>query len=184
MKRTLLLAVLVPLLVGCTLFVPRVKPDDPTPEPAPSPSQFTIALGDGVQLAVLGEDSAWSTTDEYRCADTMHLLTTATGDYRVTLLRSDCASAPKALNGFHGYFAAPPVGAKVSTAATPIGPAQLFSNEYEECTNSCGFATDEVALVAVGDRTVQVIAPARVGGSVHTRDRAQLVSFLQGLHKA
>jgi hypothetical protein len=183
MKRMLLTLVLVPLVVGCSL-IPLVKHDDPIPEPTTSPSQFTIALGDGVQLAVLGEDSAWSITDEYRCADTMHLLTTATGDYRVTLLRSDCTSAPKALNGFHGYFAAPPVGAKVSTAATPIGPAQLFSNEYEECTNSCGFATDEVALVTVGDRTVQVIAPARVGGSVHTGDRAELVSLLQGLHKA
>jgi len=183
MKRLLLALVLLPLVVGCT-FSTIVDVDDPTPEPSVTPSQFVVDLGDGVQLAVLGEDSAWATTDEYRCADTMHQLTTATGDYRVTLLRSDCTSAPKALNGFHGYFAAPPAGAEVSTAATPIGPAQLFSNEYEECTNSCGFATDEVALVAVGDRTLQVIAPARVGGSVHTRDRAQLVSLLQGLHKA
>ena len=183
MKRLLLALVLLPLVVGCAL-IPLVKPDDPTPEPTTSPSQFTIALGDGVQLAVLGEDSTWSTTDQYRCADTMHQLTTATGDYRVTLLRSDCTSAPRGLNGFHGYFAAPPAGAEVSTAATPIGPAQLFSNEYEECTNSCGFATDEVALVAVGDRTVQVIATAQVGGSDHTRDRAQLVNLLQGLHKA
>jgi hypothetical protein len=183
MKRLLLALVLLPLVVGCSL-VPLIKPDDPTPEPTTTPSQFVLALGGGVQLAVLGEDSAWATTDQYRCADTMHQLTTATGDYRVTLLRSDCTSAPKALNGFHGYFAAPPAGAKVSTAATPIGPAQLFSNEYEECTNGCGFATDEVALVAVGDRTVQVIAVAQVGGSSHTRDPAQLVSLLQGLHKA
>ena len=137
-----------------------------------------------MRLSVLGEDSAWAIIDEYRCADTMHQLSTTTGDYRVTLLRSDCTSAPKALNGFHGYFAAPPAGAEVSTAATPIGPAQLFSNEYVECTNSCNSATDEVALVAVGDRTVQVIALARVGGSVHTRDRAQLVALLQGLSKA
>jgi hypothetical protein len=183
MKRMLLVTVLLPLLVGCALL-PLVKPDDPTPEPTTSPSQFVLALDDGVKLAVLGEDSAWTTTDEYRCADTMHRLTTATGDYQVTLLRADCNSAPKALNGFHGYFAAPPAGTEVATAATPIGPAQLFSNQYEECTNSCGFATDEVALIAVGDRTVQVIALARVGGSVHTRDRAQLVSLLQGLSRA
>jgi hypothetical protein len=183
MKRLLLALALVPLMCGCAL-IPLIKHDDPTPVPTTSPSPFTIALGDGVTLAVVGEDSSWATTDQYRCADTMHQLTTATGDYRVTLLRSDCTSAPQALNGFHGYFAAPPAGAKVSTATTPIGSAQLFSNEYEECTNSCGFATDEVALVPVGDRTVQVIAAAQVGGSDHTRDRTQLVSLLQGLRKA
>jgi hypothetical protein len=183
MKRILLLAVLVPLLAGCT-NVAIVDVDDPTPEPSVTPSQFVVDLGAGVKLAVLGEDSTWSTRDEYRCADDMHRLSTATGDYQVTLLRSDCTSAPKALNGFHGYFAAPPAGVEVATAATPIGPVLLFSNEYVECTNSCNSATDEVALVAVGDRTVQVIALARVGGSVHTRDRAQLVALLQGLSKA
>jgi hypothetical protein len=179
----LLALVLLPLVVGCALS-PLVKPDDPTPEPTTSPSRFTIALGDGVQLAVMGEDSAWATTDQYRCADDMHLLGTATGDYQVTLLRSDCTSAPKALNGFHGYFAAPPAGVEVATADTPIGPAKLFSNQYEECTNSCRFATDEVALVTVGDRVVQVIALAEAGGDVHTRERADLVSLLQGLSKA
>jgi hypothetical protein len=183
MKRILLLAVLVPLLAGCTNLA-IVDVDDPTPEPSVTPSHFVVDLGAGVKLAVLGEDSTWSTRDEHRCADDMHRLTTATGDYQVTLLRSDCTSAPKALNGFHGYFAEPPAGATVSTATTPIGPAQLFANEYEECTNSCGFATDEVALVSVGDRMVQVIATAQVGGSDHTRDRAQLVSLLQGLSKA
>lgn len=182
MKRILLLAVIVPLLAGCT-FLGLVDVDHPTPEPSVTPSQFVIDLGAGVKLAVIGEDSAWATHDEYRCADDMHRVTTATGDYQVTLLRSDCTSAPKALNGFHGYFAAPPAGAE-ETAATPIGPALLFSNEYVECTNSCDSGTDEVALVAVGDRTVQVIALAQVGGSVHTRDRGQLVALLQGLSKA
>lgn len=184
MKRKLLLALLVPLLVGCTLFVPRVKPDDPTPEPTPSPSQFVISLDNGVELAALGENSVWETTDSYRCADVVNQVTTATGVYRVTLLRSDCTSAPKALNGFHGYFAAPPAGVEVATADTPIGTAKLFSNQYEECTNSCRFATDEVALVTVGERILQVIALAEAGGDVHTRDRADLVSLLQGLSKA
>ena len=154
------------------------------PQPSASPSQFVLELGNGVRLAALGEDSTRTTTGSDNCAGTIHRLTTATGEYQVTLLRSDCTSVPRALNGFHGYFTEPPAGVEVATATTPIGPAQLFSNQYVECTNSCGSATDEVALVAVGSRTLQAIALAQVGGSVHTRDRAGLVSLLQGLSKA
>lgn len=183
MKRMLLLAVLAPLLAGC-LFSPRNPGYDATPEPSPMPSQFVMALGDGVQLAVLGNDSTWETTADQDCAKALHRLTTATGKYLVALLRPDCTSEPRALNGFHGYFTEPPAGVEVVTAETPIGPAQLFSNTYTECTNSCASGTDEVALVAVGDRTLQVIALAGVSRGKNTRDRAQLVSLLQGLGKA
>jgi hypothetical protein len=69
MKRILLLAVLVPLLAGCTNLA-IVDVDDPTPEPSVTPSHFVVDLGAGVKLAVLGEDSTWSTRDEYRCGRT------------------------------------------------------------------------------------------------------------------
>jgi hypothetical protein len=183
MKRTLLLALLAPLLAGC-LFSPRASGSNSTPEPSPTPSAFVLALGDGVQLAVLGNDTTWNTTADHDCAGELHRLTTSTGDYQVALLRSDCTGEPRALNGFHGYFTEPPAGVEVATAQTPIGPAQVFSNTYTECTNSCASGTDEVALVAVGTRTLQVIAPARVSRDDRTRDRAQLVGLLQGLSKA
>lgn len=181
MKRVLLVAVLLPLLVGCTLPHPP-SPVDPSTSPAAT--QLVIDLGGGVTLAVLATDSSWAPTAERDCADTVHRLTTPTGEYQVALLRADCTGEPQALNGFHGSFVAPPAGSEVATAATPLGPARLFSNQYEECTNSCRFGTDEVGLVAVGGRTVQAIAVAAVGGATHTRDRAQLVSLLQGLRKA
>jgi len=181
MKRVLLVAVLLPLLVACTLPHPR-PPDDPPTSPAAS--QLVIDLGGGVWIAVLGTDSSWAPTAEHNCADAVHRLVTPTGDYQVALLRADCTGAPQALNGFHGYFVSPPAGSEVATATTPLGPARLFSHQYEECTNSCGFGTDEVALVAVGDRTIQAIAVAGVSGAARTRDRAQLVSLLQGLRKA
>lgn len=185
MKRTLLIAVLVPLMVGCTLFIPRIKPDDPTPEPRPSPSPLVVEFGDGVQLALIGEDWPWQTSGDRSCADTVHRLTTPTGDYQVSLLRKDCTGDPEALNGFHGAFTSPPAGGEVATANTPLGPALLFTHQYEECTNSCGFGNDEVALVAVGGRTLQAIALTQVGGSgAHAGDRAQLVALLQGLSKA
>jgi hypothetical protein len=178
MKR-LLVALVGLLLVGCSLL--------PTPSEPSSSAAFTplvIDLGNGIDLAVVGEDTSWQPADDGDCAGTVHRLTTPTGEYQVTPLGPECTNNSRALNGFHGYFVSPPPGAEVSRASTPLGPALLFSHEYEECTNSCGFGTDEVAIVAVGGRTVQVIALAQVGGSVHTRDRAQLVSLLQGLHKA
>ncbi|HSK34537.1 MAG TPA: hypothetical protein VK903_13740 [Propionicimonas sp.] len=181
MKRVLLVVVLLALLVGCTVVRPVPSQD---PSPSPTASQLRLDLGGGVELSVVGLDSAWTPAGQDDCAGVVHRLTTATGEYRVALLRSDCTSVPQALNGFHGYFVAPPEGAEVATATTPIGPARVFSNEYVECTNSCRSGTDEVALMAVGTRTLQVIAVAGVSRANNTRDRAQLVALLQGLRRS
>lgn len=177
MKR-LLVSLVALVLVGCGIIPTPAEPSTTAAFP-----QRSIDLGIGVELTIVGEDSAVEPADDGDCGGTVHRLTTSTGSYQLTVLGTECTNDPKALNGFHGYFVSPPQGAEVSTATTPIGPAQLFSHKYEECTNSCGFGTDEVALVAVDGRTVQVIAVAQVGGPARTRDRAQLVSLLQGLRK-
>jgi len=64
-----------------------------------------------------------------------------------------------------------------------VGPARIFSNKYYECTNSCAYGTDEVALVDAGERVIQVTAVTSPSGGETSRSRPELVELLQGLHK-
>ncbi|HEX5334879.1 MAG TPA: hypothetical protein VFW55_03310, partial [Propionicimonas sp.] len=82
----------------------------------------------------------------------------------------------------HGYYAEPPDGT-FEQVITPVGPARIFSNKYYECTNSCAYGTDEVALVDAGERIIQVTAVTSPSGGETSRSRPELVELLQGLHK-
>jgi hypothetical protein len=68
--------------------------------------------------------------------------------------------------------------------ATPVGDAVVFSNQYSDCSSSCYMGTDEVALVTVGTRVVQMIAVTAPASGTTERDRAGLVAVLQGLRRA
>lgn len=64
-----------------------------------------------------------------------------------------------------------------------MGPARILPNKYSECTNSCAYRTDEVALVDVGGRIIQVTAVTSPPGGETTRSRPELLELLQGLHR-
>ncbi|MGV8910791.1 MAG: hypothetical protein ACOH1Y_17585 [Propionicimonas sp.] len=178
MKRMLI------ALTGCLLAACSLLPMPAEPSSSAAYTQVVADLGQGIELEFVGEDSRVQQADVGDCAEGVHRLTTPSGEYEVMLLGPECTNEFRALNGEHGYFVTPPPATEVAKATTPLGPARLFSHPYEECTNGCRSGTDEVALVRVGSRTLQVIAVAQLGGSAHERDRAQLVSLLQGLRKS
>lgn len=177
MRRVLLAAVVAVLLAGCQRpDVPTVRPQTPSPAPA----EIVVALAPGLELVVLGTEVALAPAAN-DCTTMVHRLATPTGRYQAAVLGADCTAGDAPGNGFHGYFPAPPRDAQVERAATPVGPALVFGSEYDECTNSCATGIDQVALVDVGGRTLQVIAETSPSGSQKSRERADLVELLQGL---
>ncbi|MGV8850612.1 MAG: hypothetical protein ACOH16_13830 [Propionibacteriaceae bacterium] len=109
---------------------------------------------------------------------------TSGGEYQAVLLAPGCAATttiPE--NGNHGFYPSPPATAKVAPVSTPVGDAVVFSNQYSDCYSSCYMGTDEVALVSVASRVVQVIATSSPAAGTVDRDRAGLVAVLQGLRK-
>jgi hypothetical protein len=176
MKRVLAALALAMIIAGCTLL--------PGPDPSPSAVVYMaieVPLGKGVALTVNGEDSS-SVPSPNDCAERVHQLTTVTGRYQVILIETGCTGSTTAGNGFHGYYVEPP-GGTFEQVITPAGPAIIFSNKYYECTNSCAYGTDEVALVDVGGRIIQVTAVTSPSGGETTRSRPELVELLQGLHE-
>ena len=178
MKGVLPVVALAMMLAGCTLL--------PTPDPTPTGgavvySEIDVPLDRGVALTLYGEDSA-SVPIPNDCTERVHHLTTPTGNYQAMLIKPGCTGSPTVGNGFHGYFAEPP-GGTFEQVITPAGPARIFPSKYYECTNSCAYGTDEVALVDVGGRIIQVTAVTSPSGGQTTRSRPELVQLLQGLRE-
>ncbi len=175
MKRVLAALGLAIIVAGCGLLPTQSASGENKPF-----MEIDVPLGKGVALTTFGEDSttAWGPND---CAERVHQLTTPTGNYLVILIKPGCTGSPTAGNGFHGYYAEPPGGFK--SAETPVGPAKVFSNSYYECTNHCTYGTDEVALVDVDGRIIQVTAVTRPSSGETTRSRLDLLELLKGLHR-
>ena len=147
------------------------------------PSTFVVTLGDGIQISLPGKASATSSPDS-TCATQVFELKTSGGEYQAVLLAPGCtATTTIPENGNHGFYPSPPATAKVDTAASPVGDAVVFSNQYSDCYSSCYMGTDEVALVSIANRVVQVIAPSSPAAGTTERDRAGLVAVLQGLRE-
>jgi len=187
MKRTALVLAAFALLSACQVPMPT-KSGMPTQAArsttTSAPSTVLVDLGDGIQLSVVGTVTTTSSQDA-TCAKAVHGLRTADGAFQALLITPGCVwkdSTPE--NGNHGFYPVPPVKATLDKASTPVGDATLFSNQYSECTSSCYMGTDEVALVTVGDRLVQVIAVTAPASGTMERDRAGLVAVLQGLRRA
>jgi len=139
--------------------------------------------GRRIQISLPGKASATSSPDS-TCATQVFELKTSGGEYQAVLLAPGCTETttiPE--NGNHGFYPSPPATAKVDTAASPVGDAVVFSNQYSDCYSSCYMGTDEVALVSVANRVVQVIAPSSPAAGTTDRDRAGLVAVLQGLRE-
>ncbi|HEY3337933.1 MAG TPA: hypothetical protein VGK18_05485 [Propionicimonas sp.] len=176
MRRVVPALAVAMVLAGCTLL--------PTPDPAPGTVvhlEIHVPLGKGVTLIVDGED-AIAELSANDCAGQVHQLTTPTGRYLVVQIETGCTGSTTAGNGSHGYYAEPP-GGTFEQVSTPAGPARIFSNTYYECTNSCAYGTDEVALVDVGGRIIQVSAVTSPSSGETTRSRPDLVRLLQGLRR-
>jgi len=181
MKRVVLVAGVL-ALSACQPAAP--PPPVTTAVTTSGPSTFLVDLGDGIQLSLAGTATSTSSRDP-RCANSMFQVRTTGGAFQVTLLEPSCAGNETTPgNGNHGFYPAAPATARTDRAATPIGEAVLFSNQYSECTNSCYMGTDEVALVTVGNRVVQVIAVTAPASGTMKRDRTGLVAVLQGLRRA
>jgi hypothetical protein len=186
MKRTaLVLTVLA--LSACQAPMPTqsgMPTQSPRSTTTSAPSTLLVDLGDGIQLSVVGTDTA-TTSQDPTCAAAVHGLRTADGAFQALLITPGCVGTDNTPeNGNHGFYPAPPATARVDKVSTPVGDATLFSNQYSECTSSCYMGTDEVALVMVGDRVVQVIAVTAPASGTMERDRAGLVAVLQGLRRA
>jgi len=179
MKRAPLVAALF-VLSACQAAPPAV----PVSSVSNGPSTFVVTLGNGIQISLPGKASATSSPDS-TCATQVFELKTSGGEYQAVLLAPGCtATTTIPENGNHGFYPSPPATAKVDRASTPVGNAVVFSNQYSDCYSSCYMGTDEVALVTIGNRVVQVIAPSSPAAGTTDRDRASLVAVLQGLRKA
>lgn len=178
MKRATLVAAIF-VLSACQVAPPAV----PVSSASNGPSTFVVTLGDGIQISLPGRASATSSPDS-TCATQVFELKTSGGEYQAVLLAPGCtATTTIPENGNHGFYPAPPATAKVDKAATPVGDAVVFSNQYSDCYSSCYMGTDEVALVSIANRVVQVVAPSSPAAGTNDRDRAGLVAVLQGLRK-
>ena len=184
------LALLVLVLAACqpTPAVPTYSTTKdalppPTLKPTMTSSTTVVNLGAGIELSVAGTVEG-KTSPEVACSASIHALSTAIGDFQAVLIAPECDWSGQPGNGNHGFYLKAPATATVERVATPIGDAAVFSNEYTECTNSCHTGTDEVALVTVGTRVVQVIAVTAPANGTKTRDRSALVNVLQWLRKA
>ena len=148
------------------------------------PSSFLVTMGDGIQLSLPGR-AASTTSLNAACASEVFQLKTTGGEYEVASLLPGCtATTAIPENGNHGFYPAAPPTALVDRVATPVGDAVVFSNQYSDCASSCYMGTDEVALVTVGTRVVQMIAVTAPASGTTERDRAGLVAVLQGLRRA
>ncbi len=155
----------------------------PVPSVSNGSSTFLVDLGDGIQLSLPGKASSTASPDT-TCARQVFELKTSGGEYQAVLLAPRCtATTTIPENGNHGFYPSPPATAKVDRVSTPLGDAVVFSNPYSDCYSSCYMGTDEVALVSVANRVVQVIAPSSPAAGTTDRDRAGLVAVLQGLRK-
>lgn len=178
MKRAPLVAALF-VLSACQAAPPAV----PVPSVSNGSSTFVVTLGDGIQISLPGKASATSSPDS-TCATQLFELKTSGGEYQAVLLAPGCtATTTIPENGNHGFYPSPPATAKVDRASTPVGDAVVFSNQYSDCYSSCYMGTDEVALVSIANRVVQVIAPSSPAAGTTERDRAGLVAVLQGLRE-
>ena len=186
MKRTaLVLAVLAlsacqaPTATTSTAPVPSVRSTTTSVPPI-----VLLDLGAGIQLSVVGTVTTTISQNE-SCASAVHALRTADGVFQALLITPGCvATDTTPENGDHGFYPTPPAHATLDRVATPVGEATLFANQYSECTSSCYMGTDEVALVTVGSRVVQVVAVTAPASGTRNRDRAGLVALLQGLRRA
>lgn len=176
-RATLVAAVFV--LSACQAAPPAI----PVPSVSNGSSSFVVSLGEGIQLSLPGRASSTSSPDS-ACASQVFELKTSGGEYQAVLLAPGCtATTAIPENGDHGFYPSPPATAKVDWVSTPVGDAIVFSNQYSDCYSSCYMGTDEVALVSIANRVVQVIAPSSPAAGTTDRDRAGLVAVLQGLRR-
>ena len=177
-KRTaLVLAILA--LSAC-----QAGPPAPVAPPVSNgPSTFLVTLGDGIQLSLPGKASVAASLDP-TCAPEVFEIKTIGGEYQAALLGTGCvATTTVPENGNHGFYPSAPPTARVDRVSTPVGAAVVFPNQYSDCSSSCYMGTDQVALVTVGARVVQVIAPTAPAAGTTDRDPTGLVAVLQGLRK-
>lgn len=179
MKRAALVSAVLALSACQT-----VPPATLAPSVSNGPTTFVASLGDGIQVSLPGTASLTASLDT-TCAGQVFELKTTGGEYEAVLLLPGCAATtaiPE--NGNHGFYPSAPPTAQVDRVATPVGDAVVFSNQYSDCSSSCYMGTDEVALVTVGTRVVQVVALTAPASGTTERDRAGLVAVLQGLRRA
>lgn len=170
-------------LVLAVLALSACQATAPQPVASTGPRAALVDLGDRVRLSVPGTVATVDSPDS-TCAKDVYSLRTSEGDFLAYLLLPGCSptdSTPE--NGNHGFYPTPPRGALTEQVTTPLGPATVFSNQYADCTSSCYLGTDEVALVAYGSGVVQVVAVTAPAGGTTARDRAGLVTVLQGLRR-
>ncbi|MBI4898986.1 MAG: hypothetical protein HY829_00750 [Actinobacteria bacterium] len=163
-------------LAGCTHTVPQPV--------TTTGGEVVVGLADAIRLSVLGTATTIDSPDP-TCAGSLYRLHTSSGEFQAFVLRQGCtATDGTPENGNHGFYPSVPAGARTDQVSTPLGPATVFSNQYSECTTSCYMGTDEVALVPVAGRVVQIVAVTTPASGTTQRDRAALVAVLQGLRRA
>ena len=180
MKRTAL------VLVVLALSACQPAPAEPrlSATVTAGPSRVFVDLGEGIELSVTGTVTTTSSLDA-SCAIAVHGLRTTDGEFQALLITPGCVGTDNTPeNGNHGFYPKAPANATVDRVVTPVGDAVVFSNQYSECTSSCYIGADEVALVTVGSRVVQVIAVTAPASGTMERDRTGLVAVLQGLRRA
>jgi hypothetical protein len=163
-------------LAGCTRAVPQSV--------TTTSGEVVVGLADAIRLSVSGTATTVDSADP-TCAGSLYRLRTSSGEFQAFVLAQGCtATDGTPENGNHGFYPTVPARARTDQVSTPVGPATVFSNQYSECFTSCYMGTDEVALVPVAGRVVEVVAVTSPASGTTQRDRAGLVAVLQGLRRA
>jgi hypothetical protein len=108
---------------------------------------------------------------------------------RLTAYAADCqaegsigASNDSPGNGRHGVFRTTgdiPAARSVTAAPTPLGTAATFAQPYYECTNSCTYYTEPVAVITLTHPSDPGVPALTVYSERGTADLAALSRFLR-----
>ncbi|MEU3270013.1 hypothetical protein ABZ639_04155 [Saccharomonospora sp. NPDC006951] len=153
-----------------------------------APERHSVRIeGDHVAFAVDGSvpltgvhESGWPAPE---CSGVGYEF--AGGDLVVEAFPPECeGKTDRVGNGNHGYYrslADVPQPVDVRRVTTGLGEAEVFTQEYFECTNSCSDWQEPVAIVTLDDPVDEDYPTLVVRGVKDAFDRDALVVVLRAL---
>lgn len=119
--------------------------------------RFDLVLTHPVRFEVQGPEQAFS--DEVPCDIPRYRLWGGPGVVELEVVPTDCEYDDRLGNGFHGIYRTIADVADldaddaddVEVVDTAVGPAEVFTQDYYECTNECNDYVDRIAIVTLDE---------------------------------